>query len=105
MATGTKTRNPDRKNGKAWGKNHDKVTSAKTKPEKEKKAKSPRHPRGSSITWPKITWEWAMESVSGRHTGTRRFRLIDECIRRRPEIISAEVEPNPEAKPLKKSEK
>jgi hypothetical protein len=93
MATKTaKTHNSDRKSGKAWGRNH--VATAKTlSPEAqarkahkdaERVKKAPvSHVRGSNITMPKFTWEWAAEAMSGtRLTHTRRFRMVEACLER-----------------------
>lgn len=87
-AKATKTRNPDRRNGKAWGKGHNapaKVFSREAqerrahKRAERERARTPRSERGFSVTMPKINWEWVTEAMndraSGRRTVTRRSRV------------------------------
>lgn len=105
----SKTRNSDRKNGKGWSKSHN--APAKTvSPEKQarraaRKANVSGTTKGSSVTMPRFTWDWAAETmVGGRITGTRKYRMVDACLVRghgrggtdAPLVIEA----NPEAKPV-----
>lgn len=86
-----KTRNGDRRSGKAWGKNHNapvKVLSPEAQERKahkdaERARRGPAsHERGSNITMPRFTWEWAAESISAgtRLAHTRRFRMVEACM-------------------------
>ncbi len=111
-------RNPERDNGKAWSKGHvaapAKILSpeaAKSKAEKDRKrlTRPPQADRGSSVTWPKVTWDWCMETMAGRHVGTRRYRTIEDILTRQRrgafEAPPREIEPNPEIKIASKSRK
>lgn len=87
----TKTSNTNRNNGKAWGRNHDakaKVLSVEAEARKARKdaARAERaHNKvtldkpGLPYTMPKITWEWATQSISGRNQHTRRSRIVATC--------------------------
>lgn len=84
-AASSKTRNSDRRNGKAWGKNHSPQVKSLTKEQQERKVhkdaertknKKPRKEAGNSYTMPKMTWEWATDSLGGRNNHTRRARII-----------------------------
>ncbi len=85
MATkAVKTRNPERRSGKAWGKNHnasDKVLSQETKDRmaarKSKRSQETKSDRGLNVTMPKITWGWATEILRHRWPNTRKTRVID----------------------------
>lgn len=117
MATkAVKTRNPDRRSGKAWGKNHNapaRVLSpeaqARRAAKKAKRAQVIRHERGLSITMPNITWEWATETMRSRWPNTRKVRVVDTYIAMtKGNTDSADglplvVEPNPEAKASRKA--
>ena len=107
-----KTRNPDRKNGKAWGKNHApavKVLSPEAQLRKAEKdlrrqrtAQFSGYDRKPNITMPRITWRWAEEIMVARWPSTRRLRMLDAALaqqRGKPRsAVALAVEPNPEAK-------
>lgn len=85
----SKSRNGDRNNGKAWGKNHDAKPKVLTNEQEERRAvKLARREQnrtapmktGPSYTMPKITWDWATETVAGRHHQTRRYRIVGMCM-------------------------
>lgn len=86
-----KTRNPERRNGKAWGKNHNAPAKVLSPEAQERKAhkdaererkREVSHKPGWNITMPKITWEWATETLSGssRLVHTRRFRMVEAIL-------------------------
>lgn len=118
-----KSRNSDRRSGKAWGKSHDapvKVLSPEAQARKalreaeRKDALIPplersRVGRGSNITMPKITWEWATNIMASRFPNTRRAVMVELCIaqeKARPiDDSPLVVELNPEARATKSSRK
>lgn len=85
MAKTAKTRNPDRKNGKAWAKNHTSTvrvlsTEAQMRKAEKEDRRSKRQPQdkpGFNITMPKISWGWAQEAMAARWPNTRRVRTMD----------------------------
>ena len=88
MADKTKTRNSDRKSGKAWGRQHNAPVKPKSAESLQRKAdKDARraarselaHP-GPNITMPKIDWEWFGEIMAARWPGTRRRRSVDAIL-------------------------
>lgn len=86
-----KTRNPDRRNGKAWGKHHN-LTVADVQQAQDRRAKQAtrraareakavvHHSGGFSVTMPSFDWQWFGEVMRGIHTHTRRFRMVDACM-------------------------
>lgn len=85
--TSAKTRNSERKNGKAWGKSHNapvKVLSAEAQQSKAHKDAERRRKRppagGSPLTMPKITWDWLTETMRGMHTRTKRYKTVEDFI-------------------------
>ncbi len=109
-------RNSDRKNGKAWGKNHG-VLKAKRTPSPEKVARREARPQshgGPSITMPAITWDWMEQTMVSRWPNTRKVRVVEAFFAmKRPSVKAAEdapavIETNPEieassARPSRKS--
>lgn len=87
----SKTRNSDgRKSGKAWKKSHNAPVKTLTPEQQERKAqkdaererrRTVSHERGSNVTMPSFDWEWATETMQGRHIHTRRFRTVEACMR------------------------
>lgn len=84
-----KTRNPERRSGKAWGKSHTPTIKTLTPEQQERKAqkdaerarkRSPRREPGYNYTMPSFTWEWAGETMRGQHTNTRRFKMVERCM-------------------------
>jgi hypothetical protein len=83
-----KTRNPDgRRNGKAWGKDHNATAKVLSPEAQERKAhKDAERARkrvshgGRSMTMPSFDWQWAGEVMRGLHTHTRRFRTVEACM-------------------------
>lgn len=109
MATkNVKTRNPERRSGKAWGKGHSvevKALSPEAKAQKNAK-RIPvvaRDDRGSSITMPRITWGWAGEVMAARWPNTRRVRMVDAVLAQKHGDAPPVIEPNPEARAFKKN--
>lgn len=82
-----KTRNPERRSGKAWGKSHNDPAKKKLTAEQEarkmhkdaerKKRRPAQSERGFSLTMPQLTWEWCADSMNGRMANTRRYRTMD----------------------------
>jgi hypothetical protein len=116
MATKTaKTRNSERKSGKAWGNGHAataKVLSPEAVARKaEKEARRGKRVVGtgliSNITAPETSWDWFGEMMACRWPNTRRVRMMDAVQAREKGRPSAEpvlaIEPNPEAKTLRRS--
>ncbi len=114
-----KSRNSDRRSGKAWGKDHTATTEVLTaEQEQNKKIKQierknrqiSRHAArvaakevGPSVTMPKISWEWATKMMVARWPNTRKVRTMNEVLanegrRVQDDYSTTEVEPNPEAK-------
>lgn len=88
MADKTKTRNSDRKNGKAWGKGHNAPVKAMSAEALQRKAEKDArraqravqtHP-GPNITMPKIDWNWFGEIMAARWPATRRRRSVDAIL-------------------------
>jgi hypothetical protein len=86
VAKTVKTGNPDRRSGKAWGKNHAAKVKVLTTEQQEHKAhkdaererrRVASQDRGSNVTMPKISWDWCAEATAGRMTGTRRLRVVE----------------------------
>ncbi|HEY6019051.1 MAG TPA: hypothetical protein VIY48_03900 [Candidatus Paceibacterota bacterium] len=121
MATKTaKARNPERRSGKAWGKDHN-VVKAKPAPSPEKVARrKAKAPVGQGkmdhapVTMPKISWEWAARVMSSRWPNTRKVRSADAYFAwekaepaRKDDVVVPVIEINPEiksgSKPSKKS--
>ena len=115
MTTKTaKARNPDRRNGKAWGKSHDVSVKALTPEAQKRKAQKDTrrsqvvtHGGGSSITLPRITWEWAEATLTSRWPNTRKVRTVSAWMAQSKgsDDPFSTVESNPEIKLLKRSRK
>lgn len=100
-----KARNPDRKSGKAWSKNHG-VT--KSKPAVDEKVLAPEKKvsaGGSPVTMPTVSFESLAKLMAARWPSTRKVRAIDAYIDWhkgrggvKDEGVPLVVESNPEAK-------
>lgn len=84
----TKTRNPDRKSGKAWSRGHSTTVKAKSPEALARKAEKDArraqratlaHP-GPNITMPRIDWNWFGEIMAARWPATRRRRSVDAIL-------------------------
>lgn len=86
-----KTRNTERRSGKAWGKHHnptvEEIRRAQERDGRRKEKRAAREKRvvvhgerGLNITMPQINWEWATETMRARWPNTRKLRVIDAYI-------------------------
>lgn len=109
------TRNPERRTGKAWAKDHGVEVKKNPNAEEEYKARRARRAqengarleRGYSLTMPRITWEWCTQILSSRWPNTRKSAMVYMCIERKigDNAAPLEIEPNPEAKAISRSRK
>ena len=75
-----KARNPERRSGKAWGKNHG-VEKAKKTPSAEKVEARPKVSKGGCpITMPTVSYEALAKMMISRWPNTRKVRTIDAYI-------------------------
>jgi len=84
----TKTKNPERRSGKAWSRNHNAPVKAKSAEALARKAEKDArraeraefsHP-GPNITMPRINWEWFGNIMASRWPATRRRRSVDAIL-------------------------
>lgn len=89
-----KSRNSDRRSGKAWSKKHEASVKALSPEDQARKAhkdaerkaaltpplERSRVERGSNFTMPRITWEWCTSTLAACFPNTHRLRMVDACI-------------------------
>lgn len=107
------SRNAERDNGKAWGKNHNAKSKTLTVEQEARKIekmerRASRRTRlavaGPQYTMPKVTWDWATEMMVKRWPNTRRARIIKAVFMQEGRRVE-ETEATPETKVVKTSKR